>query len=182
MKRRSILTGAAAIGVSGMCPPIQADSPDHAIRVPAGQDRFNEETPLGGGRSIIHRKVSAGDTDGAWSAFESQFLKKGGPPLHVHRNQDEWFYVIKSEFVVQIGGERFRVTAGDSVLAPRRIPHTFSHVGDGEGKMVFAFQPAGTMEAFFREQGILTGEPSAEEAQRMSRAHGMELLGPPLAI
>jgi quercetin dioxygenase-like cupin family protein len=107
---------------------------------------------------------------------------KGGPPLHPHQSQDEWFYVIQSEFVVQVGDERFRATPGDSLFAPRQVPHTFAHVGDGAGKMITAFQPAGSMEAFFREQSKITGAPSAEEVQRMFRAHGMEVLGPPLAL
>jgi mannose-6-phosphate isomerase-like protein (cupin superfamily) len=182
MKRRSILTGAAAISASALGSPIQADSPQRVIRVAAGQDRFSEHLPLGGGRSIVYWKVSAKDNGGAWSVFEAQWQAKGGPPLHVHQSQDEWFYVIQGEFVVQVGDERFRATPGDSLLAPRQVPHTFAHIGDGAGKMITAFQPAGSMEAFFREQSKITGAPSAEEVQRMFRAHGMEVLGPPLAL
>jgi hypothetical protein len=48
--------------------------------------------------------------------------------------------------------------------------------------MITAFQPAGSMEAFFREQSKITSAPSAEEVQRMFRAYGMEVLGPPLAL
>ena len=59
MKRRSILTGAAAIDASVLGSPIQADPPQRVIRVAAGQDRFSEHLPLGGGRSIVYWKVSA---------------------------------------------------------------------------------------------------------------------------
>src|ERR1700722_13536879 len=120
MKRRSILTGAAAMSASALVSPIQADSPQRVIRVAAGQDRFSEHLPLGGGRSIVYWKVSAKDNRGAWSVFEAQWQMKGGPPLHVHQSQDEWFYVIQGEFVVQVGDERFRATPGDSLLAPRQ--------------------------------------------------------------
>ena len=89
MKRRSILTGAAAMGVSALGSPIQADSPQRVIRVAAGQDRFSEHLPLGGGRSIVYWKVSAKDNGGVWSVFEAQWQAKGGPPLHVHQSQDE---------------------------------------------------------------------------------------------
>jgi quercetin dioxygenase-like cupin family protein len=122
MKRRSILTGAAAMGVSALGSPIQADSPQRVIRVAAGQDRFSEHLPLGGGRSVVYWKVSAKDNGGAWSVFEAQWQTKGGPPLHVHQSQDEWFYVIQGEFVVQVGDEKFRATPGDSLLAPRQVP------------------------------------------------------------
>jgi quercetin dioxygenase-like cupin family protein len=107
---------------------------------------------------------------------------KGGPPLHIHRSQDEWFYVIQSEFIAQVGDERFQLSPGDSIFGPRQIPHTFAHVGDGEGKMIVAYQPAGSMEDFFREQSKLNGTPSPEETQRMYRAHGLELVGPPLSL
>jgi poly(3-hydroxybutyrate) depolymerase len=91
MKRRSILTGAAAMSASALGSPTQADSPQRVIRVAAGQDRFSEHLSLGGGRSIVYWKVSATDNGGAWSVFEAQWQAKGGPPLHVHRSQDEWF-------------------------------------------------------------------------------------------
>src|SRR5271170_6326852 len=123
MKRRSILTGAAAITASALYPPLQADSPQHAIRVAAGQDRFNEHAALGSNRSI-DCKVSAKDTNGTWSSFESHWQGKGGPPLHVHHDQDEWFYVMEGSYVFQVGGEKFNLTSGDSILAPRQIPHT----------------------------------------------------------
>jgi mannose-6-phosphate isomerase-like protein (cupin superfamily) len=133
MNRRSILRGAAAITGSALCPPIQADSLEHAIRVAAGQDRFNEHAALGSNRSI-DCKVSAKDTNGTWSSFESHWQGKGGPPLHVHHDQDEWFYVIEGDYVFQVGGEKFNLTSGDSVLAPRRIPHTFAHLREERGR------------------------------------------------
>jgi mannose-6-phosphate isomerase-like protein (cupin superfamily) len=181
MKRRSILTSAAAISISALCPPVQAESPQRGIRVAAGQDRLNAPTPLGGTRSIDW-KVSAADSNGGWSALESQWRRKGGPPLHLHRDQDEWFYVIKSEFVMQVGDESFHLTAGDSIFMPRKVPHTFAHVGDGDGRLVATYQPAGDMEAFFRIQSKFTGSESQGELQRIYKAHGLELIGPPLPV
>jgi len=181
MRRRSFLAYTAGISAGALCPSAHAGVARHAIRVAAGQDRFNKPTPLGSTRSI-YCKVSARDNGGGWSAFESQWRTKGGPPLHLHRGQDEWFYAIKGEYIFQVGEDRFRLTAGDSILLPRQVPHTFAFVEDGEGKMIFAFQPAGDMEAFFREQSKLTGTPSAKEVERMYRAHGLELVGPPLSL
>lgn len=48
--------------------------------------------------------------------------------------------------------------------------------------MLFAYQPAGDMEEFFLEVSKLTGTPSADEVQRVFRAHGMEVVGPPLKV
>lgn len=179
MKRRSILTGTAALGAAAaLSPYAEPDTLKRGIRVAAGQDRFGEHSPLGGSRAI-DCKVSAKDTNGAWSSFESLWQAKGGPPLHLHHHQEEWFYVIEGDYVFQIGDEKFRLTSGDCVLAPRQVPHSFVHVRDQRGKLLSVFQPAGDMEAFFREYGKLANA-SPEQAQRVYRTHGLELLGAPM--
>jgi mannose-6-phosphate isomerase-like protein (cupin superfamily) len=54
----------------------------------------------------------------------------------VHVSQDEWFYVLQGDYVVEVGGNRFDLGPGDSVLAPRGIPHVWAHVGEGIGRML----------------------------------------------
>lgn len=157
------------------------DTAKRVIHVQQGQDRFNERIPIGS-KSSIDRKVSGSDTAGYWSMFEAHWSMKGGPPLHVHQIEDEWFYVIEGEYVVQVGDERFSLTPGDSLLAPRKVPHTYAHLGDGPGRLLIAYQPAGDMEGFFLEVSRLAGPPSASEVQRVFRAYGMEVVGPPLKI
>ena len=41
-----------------------------------------------------------------------------GPPKHYHEEQDEWFYCLSGEYVVEIGEQRFRLAPGESVLGP----------------------------------------------------------------
>jgi mannose-6-phosphate isomerase-like protein (cupin superfamily) len=157
------------------------DTTKRVIRVQRLQDRFNEQIPIGA-KSSIARKVSGKDTAGSWSMFEAHWSLKGGPPLHVHQVEDEWFYVIEGEYVVQVGDERFSLTPGDSLLAPRQVPHTYAHLGDGQGRLLIAYEPAGDMEDFFLEVSKLAGPPSASEVLRVFRAHGMEVVGPPLKV
>ncbi len=84
------------------------------------------------------------------------------------------------EYVFEVGQARFRLKPGDSVFGPRRVPHVWAFVGDSLGRILFIFTPAGQIEAFFRAPGkadvILPQDPA------FFRAHGMELVGPPLAI
>lgn len=157
------------------------DTAKRVIRVQQRQDRFNERISIGA-KSSIDRKVSGKDTGGFWSMFEAHWSLKGGPPLHVHQGEDEWFYVMEGEYVVQVGDEKFTLTPGDSLLAPREVPHTYAHLSEGQGRMLIAYQPAGNMEAFFLEMSKLTGMPSPDEVQRLFRAHGMEVVGPPLRV
>jgi mannose-6-phosphate isomerase-like protein (cupin superfamily) len=157
------------------------DIAKRVIRVQQRHDRFSEPISIGP-KSAIDRKVSGEDTMGSWSMFEAHWSLKGGPPLHVHQVEDEWFYVLEGEYVVQVGDERFRLTSGDSLLAPRKVPHTYAHLGDGQARLLIAYQPAGRMEDFFLEISRLAGSPSAAEIERIFGAQGMEVVGPPLKV
>lgn len=149
--------------------------------VPAGGDRYQEYRTVFGTMSIDF-KVSASDTNGGLFVVENTDNAKGGPPRHFHHEQEEWFYVVESEYVVEIGDERHRLGPGDSVLAPRKVPHVWAHVGEGTGRLIVTFQPAGEMEAFFGELSQVQGSPQPEELRRLFYSHGMEVVGPPLKV
>lgn len=148
-----------------------------AQRLAAGEDRYGEYRGLG--VSHIDFKLCPADS-GSLFVIENVFHARGGPARHLHYEQDEWFYALEGEFIIEIGAERLHLGPGDSVLAPRRVPHVWAYVGDGRGRMLIAFMPAGRMEAFFREVTKADAMPPQDPA--LWQAHGMELLGPPLAI
>ncbi|NTU62651.1 MAG: cupin domain-containing protein [Chloroflexi bacterium] len=153
-----------------------ADLPP-TLRIKTGEDRFGERRGLG--VSFIDFKVVPQDSNGLL-ILENTFHAKGGPARHLHYDQDEWFYAVEGDFILEVGSERFTLQPGDSVLAPRKVPHVWAHVGDTRGRILIAFMPAGQMEAFFREVTKANAMPPQDPA--LWRAHGMELLGPPLAI
>lgn len=153
---------------------------DKGFSVGAGKDRFDKPQPLFDG-DIFYCKVSGKDTDGDLYIFESTRDKEGGPPLHYHYNQDEWWFILSGEFLVKIGEQTYTAKAGDSVFGPRGVPHTFSKVGEGEGRLIILFQPAGKMEEFFKavSEGIV-GKMNEDERNAFRKAHGFEHVGPPL--
>lgn len=151
------------------------------VHVPAGTDRFQRQRKVFGSR-VIDFKVSALDTNGGLCIFEIIDALKGGVARHLHHEQEEWFYVLESEYIIEIGDERYKLGPGDSVLAPRKVPHVWAHVGEGTGKLIIAFQPAGKMEAFFGELAQLGSSPQRDDLQRVFSMHEMELTGPPLMI
>lgn len=87
--------------------------------VPAGGDRLGEHIKLDG--LPVDCKLSSGDTAGAMSVFEVTFPW----PRHLHRDQDEWAYVVEGEMQCEVAGRRFRVGRGESVFIPRRAAHTW---------------------------------------------------------
>lgn len=120
-----------------------ADLSSDAHVVLAGKDMFGEARSLGFSR--ITFKTSKRETEHVF-IIEHENLLPGGPALHYHLAQEEWFYVMDGEVVIQVGDNRLRLGAGESVLAPRKVPHAFTAVGDKAAKMLIAFSPAGKME------------------------------------
>jgi mannose-6-phosphate isomerase-like protein (cupin superfamily) len=149
--------------------------------VPAGRDVFQAERKVFGSMSIDF-KVSTLDTNGGFFVVENTDALKGGPPRHLHHEQEEWFYVVESDYVVEIGDERYSLGPGDSVLAPRKVPHVWAHVGEGTGRLIVTFQPAGEMEAFFGELAKVKGPPQPEQLHKLFSSHGMEVTGLPLKV
>ncbi len=145
-------------------------------RVASGTDAFGEHRGLGVSR-IDFKALPA---SGGLLILENVFHAKGGPGRHAHHEQDENFFVLEGKFVIEVGTERFEMVAGDSLLAPRKIPHVWAHIGEGIGRILVTFAPAGQMEAFFRIVTKANAMPPQDPA--LWSAHGMELLGPPMPL
>ena len=150
------------------------------FKVDAGKDRFDKCITARESDSYCC-KISTKDTDGDMYAFETIRIKKGGPVLHYHYDQDEWWYVLEGEFIIKVGDETYQAKAGDSVFGPRRVPHAFAKVSEGEAKLLMTFQPAGKMEEYFIavSKGV-TSKMSKEEQDNFKKAHGFEPVGPAL--
>jgi quercetin dioxygenase-like cupin family protein len=151
------------------------DTQSRIIR--AGSDLGNERRSLGISR--IDFKLSSRDGDGLF-VLENTFHERGGPARHLHYDQDEWFYCLEGTFLFEVGGEKLTLKPGDSLLGPRKVPHVWACAGGGVGRILVAFTPAGLMKAFFSEVTRAGAMPPQDPA--LWRAHGMELLGPPMAL
>lgn len=147
------------------------------FKVDAGKDRFNDDFVYRGNHFFL--KVSSKDTDGDLCIYDSTRAKKGGPRLHLHHSQDEWFFVLKGEFTFQVGDEKFYLKEGDTLFGPRGIPHAFGLTSEGEGRLLLTYQPAGSMEEFFKEARAMIN-PTEEQSKELFKKHGMELLGSPI--
>jgi mannose-6-phosphate isomerase-like protein (cupin superfamily) len=150
--------------------------------VRAGESR--SASKLGGvSGTAICVKFSGTDTGGLLTVLELPTAPYRGPPLHVHRVEDEWFYVLEGEHEFQVASDRFRVAPGDSIFAPRLIPHSWRNIGARPGKMLCVATPAGRLEAFFEALSFLTSSDPANVGARKAlfETYDMEMVGPPLA-
>ncbi len=181
MLRRSFLKALAAIVPAGsmqsflaaQAPTPSAPLPSRLHVVNPGEDYSNQPHSLG--FSSILFKVPTHETNGGLFVIEHTNLLPGGPPLHLHLNQEEWFYVMDGEVAFQIGEQRVHLHPGASVLAPRRVPHTFSSVGPTPSRLIIAFTPAGKMEQYFRDGEL--NKDHAGDAEFM-RPYELERVGP----
>lgn len=184
MQRRNfIATTAAAIPAIafGRDLNFQESRTDHGFVVKANESRFKETTVLFGGTSPNDIKVSGKDTDGQLSIFEYTGNVQGGPPLHIHTKQDEIFFIVEGDYTFKVGDELYKLTKGDTIFLPRKVPHAFFQTSD-KGKMYFMFQPAGKMEDYFRKLATFKGQPTPEEGAKLFADHEMIVVGPPLEI
>jgi quercetin dioxygenase-like cupin family protein len=132
-------------------------------------------------------KASAEKTDGRMAVIEHLAPQGSGSPLHVHHNEDEWFYVTEGELTFWVGGERIEAPAGSFVYGPREIPHTFV-VASPQARFLLVAEPAGFenfMRALSEPAQALTLPPATirppDPGRMMAAAaeYGIEILGPP---
>lgn len=168
--------GMAPQSVSGGGLPATADL--HLVR--SGEGRMGEHHAIG--LSTTSYKVLTADSGGDLFVIQHASLKKGGPPKHLHHNEDEFFLVLEGDYLIEVGKERLALRPGDSILGPRGVPHTWAFAGETPGRMLIAFAPAGQMEAFFKEaeQRSKNGEFSPDA--KLWASFGLELLGPPIQV
>jgi quercetin dioxygenase-like cupin family protein len=93
------------------------------------------------------------------------------PPLHVHTNEDEWFYVLDGEMKFHVGRDTHQGKAGAFVFFPRGIRHTFT-IESQTARFLLMNAPGG----FERMFELAPNTP--EDAVRALNAYGIEVVGP----
>lgn len=147
-----------------------------AYHVPKDTDRFGTPKAFLNGRFDI--KLASGDSGGNLFVVDTVRSGQGGPPLHLHHAQDEWFLVQEGRFRFRIGESDYTLEQGDTIFGPRGVPHAFVNLTE-QARLLVVFTPAGSMEAFFAHSLL---DPRSEAFRELSRAHGMEVVGPPLKV
>ena len=138
-----------------------------------------------GGLTTI--KADGAGTGGRSMVTEQLAPRGSGSPLHVHHNEDEWFYVIEGELTIWVAGKTVVADAGSFVFGPRDVPHTFV-VSSEQARFLLVTEPAG-FEGFVRALAVPAAAPEIPPAPtappdmgpvlRAAADHGLEILGPP---
>ncbi len=186
MKRRNfVLTTLLAVPILsfGKIKSLIMMRTDKGFKVNSGEARFGIRYKMKSvTQNTLDIKISGKDTDNDLAVFEQTGLTpKGGPPLHIHPNQDEWFYVIEGRYLFQVGEDKYQMKAGDTIFLPRKVKHAFVQLTQ-KGKMIVSYSPAGKMEDFFAVTDKWTSSPTKEEIVKVFADHDMQVVGPPLKV
>lgn len=135
-------------------------------------------------------RSSASGRDGV-AILEFRAPYGDSPPTHVHHDDDEIFHLIEGRMRFRVGDKEFVLEAGQTVVAPKGVPHTF-RVESKEGARGLNITAGPNFENFVRAMGRPAehdgmpepSRPSPELIDRMTRtarAHRADVIGPPLS-
>jgi mannose-6-phosphate isomerase-like protein (cupin superfamily) len=125
--------------------------------------------------------------ENTYSLIEEEGQQGDMPPLHVHHDHDEVFYVLSGRMSIHLPGSRIDVGAGQAAFAPREIPHTY-RVESEQGARWLVGTTSGAFAAFVAEvavpaegEGYAPAEvlPTPADLAAASARAGIEVLGPP---
>jgi mannose-6-phosphate isomerase-like protein (cupin superfamily) len=138
---------------------------------------------------LVHVHVDADTSSGRLALVEERGRRGDMPPLHVHRRDDETFYVIDGEVSLFAAGRQLTLAAGQAAFAPREVPHCY-RVESEEARWLVITTPAGC-DSFVRRVADPAPAEELPEAGRtvdpalLAQAAadvGIEILGPPGAL
>src|SRR5215472_12311989 len=103
--------------------------------------------------------LSGIDTGGAYCLLEVSLAPGIGVPRHTHTREDEVYFVLAGELEVTVGERTFVLRPGDTLLAPRDIPHQLRNSGNTTNHYLLVFSPSG-----FEEFIMATAVPAPDNA------------------
>lgn len=124
--------------------------PDDFQVVLSDTRKRSTESILGIGYALL---VDAARTGGAYELMKFDVPTGVGPPLHVHQNEDEAFFLVEGQLTVFVGEERVQAEPGNFVHLPRHVPHGFQNTSGRFASFLCWVMPgnlAGFFDAFKR--------------------------------
>lgn len=140
--------------------------------------RPSEGRPIDLGDFRMSVKATHEQTNGAFTLLEAEEPAGFGPPLHIHRDAAEAFYVLEGEYIIFLDGREASCPAGSFIFIPAGIPHGF-RVGGVASRKLNLYTPA-AMVGYFDEvaDAAKVGEVDPNDLSRIALRYSMEVIGP----
>ena len=123
-------------------------------------------------------KADAATTDGIVSALEATEPPGFGPPIHLHDDAAEAFYVLEGEYFMHLNGEEHHCRAGSFIFIPVGAPHGF-RVGSVPSRKLNFYFPASMTGYFDDLSAALARAVTDRELAQIASDHNMHIVGPP---
>ncbi len=150
-----------------------ADPRNTAIVLRPGEGRSIEL-----GNFAMSLKAAGEETDGAFALLEAAEPPDFGPPMHIHHDAAEAFYILEGEYRIFVDDREFTCPAGSFIFVPAGIRHGF-RVGSVPSRKLNLYTPS-AMVGYFDQlsAAIASGDADPERLEEIARRHAMEVTGP----
>ena len=130
------------------------------------------------GGFLMTVKATSDDTDGSFTLLEAAEPANFGPPMHIHRDAAEAFYVLEGEYVIFVEDREIRCPEGSFIYIPKGAVHGF-RVGSQPSRKLNLYVPA-AMVGYFEElsEAIRSGDVDDAHLGAIAERYGMDVLGP----
>jgi mannose-6-phosphate isomerase-like protein (cupin superfamily) len=144
-----------------------------AFVIGPGQGRFIDLGAFG-----MTVKADAEQTAGVVSVLEADEPPGFGPPIHVHQDAAEAFYVLEGEYIMYLEDREFICPAGSFIFIPLGVPHGFK-VGEVPSRKLNFYFPA-AMTGYFDDLAAALGRDDVDDERlaEIARVHSMKVVGP----
>jgi quercetin dioxygenase-like cupin family protein len=144
--------------------------------------KINPRIRFGAGGGVYRIVTTAKESGGQIFSFEASEPPGGGPPLHTHAFEDEYFFVLEGELTFYIDGHVIVAQAGESAFVPRGVVHCFKNCSDRNARVLVLFTP-GKIEPVFDFGLPVDGDVPSDEhlynrLSELGAQHGLTVLGP----
>ncbi|OEK08078.1 hypothetical protein A8C32_15845 [Flavivirga aquatica] len=122
-------------------------------------------------------KILSNETNGKYSVIVTETQPKGGPPMHIHTNEDELFYILKGNYEFYFGDKSIKAKQGDLIHLPKGIPHSFKNTDSILGITMNTITPGG-FEGFFDDIANLSkrSKPTKLKIDSIASIYGVKFV------
>lgn len=75
-------------------------------------------------------------TGGMFSAILGEVKPGEGPPPHLHRDREEYFFVLEGTYALSVNGKELTIGPGTMVFVPRGTVHAFTNISAAPGRLL----------------------------------------------
>src|SRR5215470_5425016 len=129
------------------------------------------------GSEMLVKLADQDSGGGNLAIFHQDVPPMAGPPLHRHSREDEWFYVVGGEIIIEIDGQRRLLQAGASAFGGRGTAHTFQNFGKSAAQLLVMVTPGGFQQLFEELSSLSVGAatPDPVRIERLAKEYGIEI-------